>query len=313
MKSDYLSGWNDTAARQKIYAFVEAVTDASNPIYVPPAERIAVFDNDGTLSCEKPVSLNIMSALSLLTRKAEQEPALRTVQPYMAAWNQDIDWFAPYMTSEKFPELLVTLLEVAAGETEAEFETRANQWLPTMIHSRFDVKYVELVYEPMVQLVRLLQANDFRVFVCSGSAMDFIRIFSESAFGIPRENVIGSNLALAWEYRADGPVIVRLASLVEPQNDRHGKPINIHQHIGRAPVMAVGNANGDIEMMEYCEARGKPFLNILLKHDDDEREYAYTHGAERIQRLAQERGWLTVSMKQDFERVFKSVPWSQEE
>ena len=159
----------------------------------------------------------------------------------------------------------------------------------------------------MVQLVRYLQANHFRVFVCSGSGMDFIRLFSESAFGIPRENVIGSNLALAWEYRTGGPVLVRQAGLVEPHNDRHGKPINIHLHIGRPPVIAVGNANGDIEMMEYCEASGRPFLNVLLQHDDAEREYAYAHGAERIQTVARERGWVTASMKQDFATVFKET------
>jgi hypothetical protein len=158
----------------------------------------------------------------------------------------------------------------------------------------------------MVELLDFLRDHDFRVFIVSGGGMDFVRIFSKELYGVPRENVVGSNMKLSWEYRDGAPVLVRQAGIVEPFNDGPGKPINIQLHVGRPPILVGGNSNGDVPMMEFAAASGKPFLNLLLHHDDAEREYAYTRSNERALQVARERGWTVVSMKTDFKQVFPS-------
>jgi len=299
-----LSTWYHTATRQTILDFVEAVTAVNAPTYVPPEERIATFDNDGTLWCERPFYVQFAGALDFLADLASANPTLRDQQPYKAAYEKDRDWFATYTSNEKIPELVGMLLKASGGETQAEFETRATRWLATSHHPRFGRLYTELIYKPMVDLLDYLRAHDFRVFICSGGGMDYVRLISETLYGIPRENVIGSNMKLTWEYREDGPVLVRQADLVEPFNDGPGKPVNIQLHIGRPPILTGGNSNGDMAMMEFAAAGKRPFLNLLVRHDDAEREYAYDDSAEKVQQAAQERKWTTISMKQDWQEVF---------
>ena len=299
-----LSTWHNTTTRQAILDFVATVTAVNTSTYVPPEERIATFDNDGTLWCERPLYIQFIGALDFLADLASADPALREQQPYKAAYEKDMDWLSAYTSNEKIPELVGMLLKAAGGETQDEFETRVTRWLETARHPRFDRLYTELIYQPMVELLDYLRAHDFRVFICSGGGMDYVRLVSETLYGIPRENVIGSNMKLTWEYREDGPVLVRQAGLIEPFNDGPGKPVNIQLHVGRPPILTGGNSNGDIAMMEFAAGEKRPFLNLLLRHDDAVREYAYDDSAEKVQQIAREQNWIAISMKQDWQTIF---------
>lgn len=301
---ELLSLWNDTTTRQAILDFVATVTKKGSPDYVPPAERIATFDNDGTLWCERPTYIQFEGAFAYLAERAAADASLRSQQPFKAAYENDQQWLGRYRTNENIPELIAMLLQVVAGETQEAFETRVEAWLWTATHPRFGVRFKELTYQPMVQLLDYLRAFDFRVFICSGGGMDYVRVVSEELYAVPRENVIGSNLVLTWEYRDDGPVLVRQAGIVEPFNDGPGKPVNIQLHVGRPPILTAGNSNGDMAMMEFAAAAKLPYLNLLLRHDDAEREYAYDASAEQVQQAAQERGWTIISMKNDWREVF---------
>lgn len=301
---DFLPSWRDTPTKQAILEFVAAVTTENDPDYVSPAERIAAFDNDGTLWCEWPVPVQIMAMLDGLTQAVQQNPDLGEQPLYRAAVEKDMAWFAPYMSNERIPELVGMMLAAGAGETQAEFEARAAVWLETARHPTFGKPYMKLVYQPMVELLDYLRANQFQVFIVSGGGMDFVRLFAEDIYGVPRQNVIGSSIMLGWEYRDDVPVLVRQAGLVEPFNDGPGKSINIQLHVGRPPILTGGNTNGDVPMMEFAAASGKPHLNLLLHHDDAGREYETEHSAEQALKTAKDRDWTIISMKEDFAVVF---------
>lgn len=230
-----LPSWNNTQTKQTILNFVAAVTDENGPNYVPPAERIATFDNDGTLWCEHPIPVQFHGTLDGLTLLVEKKPQLMEQPLYKAAVEKDLAWFLPYMNNERLPELLAMLLEAAAGETQAEYDARITAWLETARHPLFGKPYKKMAFTPMVELLDYLRANEFRVFIVSGSGMDFVRLFSEEVYGVPRENVVGANIKLGWEYRDGTPVLVRQAGIVEPYCDGPGKPINIELHVGRPP------------------------------------------------------------------------------
>lgn len=304
MKKAHLSLWNNTPTRQAILDFVSAVTTPGSPDYVPPSERIATLDNDGTLWCERPLYVQFMGALDFLADMAEADASLRDRQPYKAAYEKDMAWLSEYTSNEKIPELVGMLIQSAAGETQVDFEARASRWLRNAHHPRFNSLYTKLIYRPMVELLDYLRAHDFRVFICSGGGMDYVRLVSETLYGVPRENVIGSNMKLTWEYHQGEPVLVRQAGIVEPFNDGAGKPVNIQLHVGRAPILAAGNSNGDIAMMEFAASSGRPYLNLLVHHDDAEREYAYDTSAEQALEIAAELGWTVISMEKDWKKIF---------
>lgn len=299
-----LPSWNNTQTKQTILNFVAAVTDENGPNYVPPAERIATFDNDGTLWCEHPIPVQFHGTLDGLTLLVEKKPQLMEQPLYKAAVEKDLAWFLPYMNNERLPELLAMLLEAAAGETQAEYDARITAWLETARHPLFGKPYKKMAFTPMVELLDYLRANEFRVFIVSGGGMDFVRLFSEEVYGVLREYVVGANIKLGWEYRDGTPVLVCQAGIVEPYCDGPGKPINIELHVGRPPILACGNTNGDVPMMEFAAASGKPYLNLLVKHDDAEREYDSDASAEQAQKIAKERNWTIVSVKEDFKIVF---------
>jgi phosphoglycolate phosphatase-like HAD superfamily hydrolase len=299
-----LLSWNETKTKQAILDFVTAVTSKGSPDYVPPVERIATFDNDGTLWCEQPVPAQFISILDGLAMLVKQNPALGEKPLYRAAANKDMTWFAPYLNNERLPELLGMMLEAAAGYTQAQFEARSTAWLKTARHSRFNKSFLQLIYQPMVELLDYLRVNDFRVFIVSGGGMDFVRLFSEEVYGIPRENVVGGNIMLSWEYRNGKPTVVRQAGIIHPYCDGPGKPLNIQLHVGRPPILTCGNTNGDVAMMEFAAATGKPYLNLLVHHDDAEREYNSEHSSEVALKTAKERNWTIVSIKEDFKTVF---------
>jgi phosphoserine phosphatase len=302
--TDELTLWNDTPTRQAIVDYLAAVTDEGGPDYVPPAERIATFDNDGTLWCEKPAYIQLYFAMDQLRRQAEADPALLAQDAHKAAVEGDLAWFGALYT-HNIKALMEIIFATHGGMTQAEFEAQARAFLTEQTHPRFGVPFMELTYKPMVELLRALEAHGFKVFIASAGGMSFVRTVSEDIYAIPRERVIGSNIAFETRSTDDGPVLYRLPGLIEPVNDGPGKPANIELHIGRKPVVAGGNANGDIEMLWYSETSPHRSLQLFLQHDDAEREYDYAgDAAQRGLDLARGRGWTVISMRHDWESVF---------
>jgi phosphoserine phosphatase len=298
-----LASWNDGATKGVILDFVAAVTDESGPHYVPAAERVATFDNDGTLWVEKPAYIQLSFAIQRLKEMAAADPILRDRPAFQAAAKGDMGYFAGLYPGD-IPALMQVVFDSHAGMSQREFERLAHDFLSTACHPRFGMPYKQCIYQPMLELMAYLQANGFKVFIASAGGMSFMRTVSEEVYRVPRENVIGSNITFEVGREGDRVILLRKPGLLDPPDDGPGKPVNIELHIGRPPILAAGNSNGDIEMLEFAEASGKPFLNLLLHHDDAEREYGYDGGAEKALHLAGERGWMVISMKDDFRAVF---------
>jgi phosphoserine phosphatase len=301
--SDPLSLWNQTATRQAILGFVAAVATPGSPDFVPPAERIATFDNDGTLWCEKPGYIQLFFALQRLKEQAAADPALLAQPAYKAAVAGDLAYFDSLYPGN-LTELMKLVYDTHAGMTQAEFEAQAFAFLSQAVHPRYGRPFRQLTYQPMIELIRYLEANDFKVFIASAGGMSFVRTVSEEIYGIPREQVIGSNVAYETRLTDAGPVLFRKPGLVDPISDGPGKPVNIELHIGRKPILAAGNADGDIHMLWYSQTSPHRSLQLLLRHDDREREYAYNAGAEKAQQLAAMHNWQVISMQEDFLQVF---------
>ena len=283
--------------------FVAAVSDESSPKYVPPADRVATFDNDGTLWCEKPAYIQLFFAIERLEQMAEADPALLEKPAFKAAAAGDMGYFAGLYPHD-IPTLMEIVYDTHAGMPQREFEQLASDFLARARHPRLDVPFKECIYHPMMELIGHLRVHGFKLFIASGGGMSFMRTVSEEIYDLPRENVIGSNITFEVARQNGKLILLRKRGLVEPFDDGPGKPVNIELHVGRPPILAAGNSNGDIEMLEFAEASGKPSLNLLLHHDDAEREYAYDKGADRALQLAKQRGWTVVSMRTDFKTVF---------
>lgn len=309
--ADRLASWNDGDAKSAILAFVQKVTTAGAPTFVPPAERIATFDNDGTCWLEKPMYIQLQHGLRAIGRMAASKPEARARQPFKAVYEKDMAWLgkvaSDYAKGDPggFFTLGEGIAEACAGTTVEEFEADALDFLSSAKDERFSVPYKQLVYKPMVELVRDLQDNGFQVYLTSAGGRDFMRAVSEEVYGIPPAMVIGSSVATECSVDADGLTQVMRTKEVEmPIDDGPGKPPHIHRAIGRRPIMAGGNSNGDIEMLKYAAAHEGPTLELLVHHDDAEREYAYDGGAEKALELATNEGWIVVSMKDDWSTMF---------
>lgn len=299
-----LSSWQKTVTRETILEFVEAVTAPGSPDFVPPEARIATFDNDGTLWCEKPTYIQLLFTIARLKELAAADPALRDQPAYRAAGEADLAFFAGL-----YPHDVQTLMQMVfdthSGMSQGEFQAQAFHFLNAARHPRFNVPFKQLTYKPMVELLHYLKAHEFKVYIASAGGMSFVRPVSEEIYGIPREQVIGSNITFETRMTSNGPVLFRKPGLIEPLDDGPGKPVNIELHIGRKPILAAGNADGDIEMLWYSETSGPKSLQLVLNHDDAQREYAYTGpAAQRVFPLAHERGWIVISMKDDWRQVF---------
>jgi len=286
-----LSSWNDGTAKTAILDYIESVTQPGSS-YVPPAERIATFDNDGTLWCEKPQYVQAEMIFRRWKAMAEADPAKAKQQPYKAVVENDRAWFASI--TESSTDLLKGLAEAYDGYTVEAFEDAVHEFFATATHPTFDAPYPKLGYRPMRELLDLLDAHEFLVFICSGGGRDFIRPISEQMYGIPRERVIGT--AAAVEYRNGD--LFHTSSLERPIDDGAGKPEHIWMRTGRKPLFACGNANGDVPMLETAR------FSLLIHHDDAEREFAYDKGAEKALTEANTRGWTVVSMRDDFATLF---------
>jgi len=298
MENDPLPLWNNTAVKERIIEFVADVTDPTGPMYVPEEKRIAAFDLDGTLFCEKPLYLQVLIAAEGLYDLAEKDPTLRDEYPYNGAWKRDMDFISD---SKNFLEMNLTAF---AGMTQEEYQKYVRDFL-SLGHPRFGVPYDELFYTPMEELLLFLEENDFQIYLVSGSPQEFIRSFSEELLGVEPQMVIGDAISIKFEIRDGQVVFVREHDYVKPETLKDGKPINIRLKTGRSAILSFGNSNDDIQMLEASGAGGLPSLSLTLYHDDGEREYAYDKGADKILAMAQERGWVVVSMKNDFKEVFR--------
>jgi phosphoserine phosphatase len=308
-----LPSWNPTAARDAIEGFVEAVTSPESPNFVAPAERIAVFDTDGTLWCEQPMPIELGFILHRLAAMAEAAPALRERQPWRAAYHRDYAWLGRVVTSHYQGEdaetkaLMAGILQAFRGWPVEDCEREADAFLHHARHPTLRRGLAECGYQPMVELVRYLEAGEFTCYVAAGGDPDFMRTLAESIFGIPPERVIGNASALRYREGPDGGAVV-FRALPDLFDDGPSKPVRIWSRIGRRPILVAGNSNADIPMLEYAGSPGRPALRLLLQHDDRDREFAYGAGAERALELARGRGWAVVSMRQDWGTVFAEAP-----
>ncbi len=299
-----LPSWNEGPARNAIVDFVDRVTDPGGPDFVPAPERIAVFDNDGTLWSEQPVYFQLLFAMDRVRALADDHPEWRSEQPFKGVLEGDLEAVA----ASGEHGILQLMMATHAGITTTEFEQVVSDWIATARHPEFDVPYPDLVYQPMLELLDYLRANDFKTFIVSGGGVEFMRVFAEEAYGIPPEQVIGSSIETEFELHDGKPVIVRLPK-VNFIDDKAGKPVAINRHIGRRPIAAFGNSDGDYEMLQWTSAGSGTRLAVLVHHTDAEREWAYDRGS-HIGRLekgldqAAELGWAVVDMKQDWATVY---------
>ena len=307
---DPLSSWNDGAAKKSITEFVAKVTKEGSPDFVPMPERIATFDNDGTLWCEQPVPVQFYFALDRVKALAPQHPEWKNKEPFASLLKGDLK---TALAGEDHA-LLELVMATHTGMTTTEFEQIVKDWLATAKHPKFKVPFIECVYQPMIELLAYLRANGFKTFIVSGGGIEFMRPWAEKIYGIPPEQVIGSSIKTKFEMRDGKPVLVRLPEL-NFNDDKADKPVGINQHIGRRPIAAFGNSRGDKEMLEYTQGGSGAQFELLVLHDDAVREYAY--GPARrlpdvklgafppaLDEQAKKDGWTVVSMKNDWKTVF---------
>ena len=307
-----LALWNDTPTRRAIVDFVQAVSTEGSPGFVAPAERVAVFDNDGTLWSEKPVPIQLDFTLFRMAEQAGQDPSLAERQPYRAAVERDFRWLDQAIVKHYHGDdadlgLLMGAVESAFEGMEVEaFGAEVMEWLTTASHPVLRRQYLACGFAPMVELLRYLEANGFSTYIASGGDRDFMRPFARRIYGIPPERVIGSALGLDFDDRGDDTRLV-YKSKVEFFDDGPTKPVRIWSRLGYRPLVTGGNSNGDIPMMRFARTGGRGALRLLVLHDDADREFAYTTGAEDALDRAKTHGWTVVSMKEDWSAVFASA------
>jgi phosphoserine phosphatase len=308
-----LPSWNDNATKQAILDFIQAVTDPNSPSFVPPAERITTFDNDGTLWLEKPLYIQLQFGLHAIGKMAAGNPELRERQPFKAVYEMDMAWLnavaAGFATGDMsgVMTLMAGYLEAYDGIPVEEFDAAALEFMNNAHDPRFKKPYKLLTYQPMVELVHALQQNDFQVYITTAGGRDFVRAVCEEIYNIPRSMTIGSSVTFQYVEDNQGVAqILRTHEVEQPIDDGPGKPPQIHRSIGRRPIMAAGNSNGDIHMLKYVTGQPRRTLGLLVHHDDSECEYAYDEGAEKALLLSPQEGWLVVSMKNDWKTVFRS-------
>jgi phosphoserine phosphatase len=308
--SDLLPSWNEGKTRTAIIKFVETVTDKESSNFVPVSERIATFDNDGTLWTEHPMYTQLAFALERVRQLAPQHPEWKTKQPFKAVLDNDMKTLAA--SGEK--GLLELVMASHAGMSTAEFEQIVTDWFKTARHPRFKKPYTELAYQPMVELLAYLRANGFKTYIVSGGGIEFMRPMTEAVYGVPPEQVIGSSIETKYELKDGKPVLMRLPK-VHFIDDKDGKPVGINEFIGRRPVAAFGNSDGDREMLEWTGAGDGARLMMLVFHDDAKREYAYgpANGlpdskfgtfTQSLMDEAKKNDWNVISMKKDWKRIF---------
>ncbi len=301
---ELLPSWNDGLAKKTILEFVAAVTDEKGADYVQPAERIAVFDNDGTLWVEYPMYTQALFAFDRVKKLAPQHPEWKTQQPFKGVLEDDMK----AVGASGMKGLMEIIMATHSGMTAAEFEQEVSSWLATTKQPKFKRLYTESVYQPQLELLAYLRANGFKTFIVSGGGMAFMRPMSERTYGIPPEQVVGSSVVAEFQVRDGKPVLVRMPK-IDFINDKAGKPVGIYEHIGRRPILAFGNSDSDMQMIEYTMAGEGRRLGLFVHHTDAEREYSYDRKShvgtlDTALDRADAMGWIIVSMKNDWKTVF---------
>jgi phosphoglycolate phosphatase-like HAD superfamily hydrolase len=301
---DPLPSWNDTSPKKAIVAFVERVTKAGSSHFVPVPERIATFDNDGTLWAEQPMYVQAMFLIDRVKALAPERPEWKTTEPFASLLRGDMEGVAA--SGEK--GAMDLLLATHTGMTTEEFNKTVSDWIATAKHPKTGRLYTEMVYQPMLELLAYLRANSFKTFIVSGGGIEFMRPWTEQVYGIPPEQVIGSSVKLTFETRDGRPVLMKLpaADLVD---DKEGKPVGIESRIGRRPVAGFGNSDGDLQMLQWISAGAGPRFALIVHHTDAEREFAYDRKSHvgRLDRALDEavaKGWTVVSMKDDWKSIW---------
>jgi phosphoserine phosphatase len=309
MHEGLLKSWNAGATRQAIIAFVARVTLEDGPDYVPPAARIAVFDNDGCLWCEKPMPIQADFLLRRIAEQAEADPSLRDRQPWKAVHEKDQAWLGDVITKHyegddtTLNEMAAGLLSAYAEDDVESFASKADQFLRSEENPVLKRPYLKTAYAPMRELLQYLEANQFTNYIVSGGGRDFMRPITRELYGVPPERVVGTTVALQYR-EEDGIGKVVHTSKLEVFDDGPNKVVRIWSRIGARPIFAAGNSNGDIQMLQFATQGKGASLALLVTHDDGERDIAYTSGAQKSVALAKERGWPLVSVREDWAKVF---------
>lgn len=302
--ADALPSWTDGAARQSIVRFVTDVTTVNGDDYVPPAERIAVFDNDGTLWSEQPVYFQLAFAFDRIKELAPRHPEWKNTEPFASLLKGDPQ--AALAGGEE--AILKLVMATHADMTTEEFEAEVTAWLSTARHPKTNRPYTEMVYQPMLELLDYLRANDFKTYIVSGGGIEFMRPWTEEVYGIPPEQVVGSSIVTKFEMVADKPVLKRLPE-IDFIDDKAGKPVAINKFIGRRPIAAFGNSDGDLQMLQWTAAGEGPRMLVLIHHTDAEREWAYDRESHigRLDKALDEataKNWTVVDMKNDWTSIY---------
>ena len=299
LQKEVLNIWNNTVLKQEIIDFVNAVTLPDSPKYVAEEDRIAVFDNDGTLWNEKPLYIPVEYELAYLKEEVPQNPELQKNSFYTEIAKGNVAVMKDFSSFD-----LVNLLFTShKGQKEADYESSVYTFLSEKQHPKFKRPFKALVYQPMVELVQYLQNNNFKVYIVTGGEISFVRTVSKEIYNIEPENVIGSSVQLKYVSDTSGTYLMR-TDKIQSVNDKYIKPSNISLHIGKKPIFAAGNSDGDYEMMQYTLSGEGPSMAIIVHHDDEQREYKYMHGTEKAIAHADSIGWHIVSMKKEFKTVF---------
>ncbi len=302
--ADPLPSWKDTAPKKAIVTFVEQVTRESSPSFVPVAERIATFDNDGTLWAEQPMYCQLAFALDRVKALAPQHPEWKTKEPFASLLKGDLK--SALAGGEK--TILEIVMATHAGMTTEEFEQIVRDWVASAKHPKTGRLYTEMVYQPMLELLDFLRANGFKTYIVSGGGIEFMRPWTEKVYGIPPEQVVGSSIKTKFEMRDGKPVLVRLPE-INFIDDKAGKPVGINSHIGRRPIAAFGNSDGDLQMLQWTTAGTGVRLALIVHHTDAEREWAYDRTSSighlgKALDEAQAKGWTVVNMKNDWKIIY---------
>ena len=303
-QDDPLPSWNDGPAKTAITDFVANVTEEGGPDFVPEPERIATFDNDGTLWAEQPMYVQLAFAIDRVKALSNQHPEWKDQQPFKAVLDNDLEALAK-SGQHGIAEILMA---THAGMSTADFEQIVADWIKTARHPRFKRPYTEIVYQPMLELLAYLRANGFKTFIVSGGGIEFMRPWTERVYGIPPEQVVGSSIKSKYEVKDGVPALIRLPE-VDFVDDKAGKPVGINMHIGRRPIAAFGNSDGDLQMLEWTTAGDGARLGMLVHHDDAVREYAYDRNShfgklDKGLEEAPQHGWPLISMKDDWNQIF---------
>ena len=301
--SDPLPSWNNGASKSAIVQFVKSVTKKGGTDFVPTAERIATFDNDGTLWSEQPIA-QLMFALDRVKAEAPNHPEWKDTEPFKFVLANDMK--GVLATGEQ--GLLELIMATHTGMSVEEFNQIAKYWLAMAKHPKYNRPYTELVYQPMLELLSYLRANGFKTYVVSGGGIEFMRVWMEKAYGIPPEQIIGSSVKTKFEFVEGKPVLMRLPEL-DFNDDKDGKPVAIQKFIGRRPIAAFGNSDGDLQMLQWTSATNRPHFALIVHHTDAEREVAYDRDSaigklDKALDEAQQKGWAVVDMKKDWKKIF---------